>query len=108
LQELTPAQAAVLDRLLNRGFRLVAFPLYASAVGVRRDSFAALLAPADPDGFRLLGDPCLLIGGNLSVLVRRESGPCFVWKKQSVEATPDLLAQLGRFSRELQDTLVTP
>jgi hypothetical protein len=105
LQELTPLQTAVLERLVARDFRIVAFPLYASAVGVRRNSFAALLVPVAEGGLRVLGEPCCLIDGNLSVRVRRGAGQCFVWKSKSIEATPDLLAQLGRFSEDLQHVL---
>ena len=57
MQELTPLQIAALDRLVARGFQLVAFPLYASAIGVRRDCFAALLMPVEGDGLRILGEP---------------------------------------------------
>jgi hypothetical protein len=104
-QELTPPQTAALQRLVERGFSLVAFPLYASAIGVRRDSFAALLEPVAAGGFRVLGEPCYLIDGNLTVRVRRGLGQYFVWKSKSVAATPDLLAQLAHFSQDLQTAL---
>jgi hypothetical protein len=105
LLELTPVQTAALERLVARGFTLVAFPLYASAIGVRRNCFAALLVPVAEAGLRVLGEPCYLIDGNLTVRVRRGDGQWFVWKSKSAEATPDLLAQLGRFSEELLDLL---
>ena len=105
MQELTPVQTAVLERLVARGFALVAFPLYATAVGVRRGSFAALLVPVDGGGLRVLGQPCYLIDGNLSVQVQRPGGPHFVWKSKSVPVTSDLLAQLGQFNEELQKLL---
>ena len=105
MQELTSAQTAALERLLARGFRLVAFPLYASAIGVRRDSFAALLVPAENSVLRLLGDPCYLIDGNLSVQVQRADIRRFVWKGKSVEATPELLAALQQVARDLQEVL---
>lgn len=105
MQDLTPLQTAVLERLVARGFRIVAFPLYASAIGVRRDSCAALLVPVDGGGLRLLNQPCYLIDGNLSVQVQRGGSRRFIWKNKSVEATPDLLAQLGKFAEDLQDAL---
>ena len=108
MQEFTPVQIAVLERLAAQGFTLVAFPLYASAVGVRRDSFAALLVPVAEGGLRVLGEPCYLIDGNLTVRVRRGAAQCFVWKSKSVEATPDLLAQLNRFSEDLLEVLSAP
>lgn len=99
--ELTPVQTAAIERLVARDFTLVAFPLYASAIGVRRNSFAALLVPVAEGGLRVLGEPCYLIDGNLTVRVRRGDRQWFVWKCKSAEATPDLLAQLSRFSEEL-------
>ena len=103
--ELTPVQTAALERLVAHGFTLVAFPLYASAIGVRRNSFAALLVPVVQGGLRVLGEPCFLLDGNLTVRVRRGGRQWFVWKSKSAEATPDLLAQISRFSEELLDLL---
>jgi hypothetical protein len=105
LLELTPVQTAVVERLVARGFTLVAFPLYASAIGVRRNSFAALLVPAAEGGLRMLAEPCYLIDGNLAVQVQRAGGPCFVWKGKTVEATAELLAQLRQFTDELHELL---
>jgi hypothetical protein len=96
--ELTPTQRAILERLAARGFALVAFPLFASAIGVRRGSFAALLVPAEGGGFRFLGQACYLIDGNLSVRIARNGRSLFVWKGREVEATPALLAELASFS----------
>jgi hypothetical protein len=95
----------VLERLVARGFRLVAFPLYASAIGVRRDSWAALLVPVEGGGLRVLGQPSYLIDGNLSVQVQRAGARHFVWKGKSVEVTAGLLAQLSQFADELQNAL---
>ena len=94
-----------MEHLVARGFRLVAFPLYASAIGVRRDNFAALLVPVPEGGLRLLGEPCYLIEGNLSVLVRRGAAQFFVWKSKNVEVTPDVLAALKQFSDDLREAL---
>jgi hypothetical protein len=105
LPELTPLHTAALERLVACGFQLVAFPLYASAIGVRRDSCAALLVPLDGRTLRLLGQPCYLIDGNLSVRVQRNGSPHFVWKNNSLPATSGLLAQLSQFAQELQDAL---
>jgi hypothetical protein len=101
MPELTPAHVAILERLVAHGFTPVAFPLYASAIGVRRGSFAALLAPGDQAALRLMGEPCYLIGPNLAVRTRRQGQPVFVWKDKSVEATPELLQELDRFSADL-------
>jgi hypothetical protein len=105
MPDLTAAQIAVVQRLIAQGFTPVAFPLYASAMGIRRGSFAALLVPADNATLKLLGEPCYLIGLNLAVRTRRHGRPCFVWKQQSVEATPELLQELARFSADLTAVL---
>jgi hypothetical protein len=106
MQELTPAQFSILERLASRGFNIVAFPLYASAIGVRRGLFAVLLVPVDGGSLRILGDPCYLIDGNMSVRVTRNGRSAFVWKSREVEATPDLLAELGRFAADVSALLL--
>jgi hypothetical protein len=106
MPELTPTQIAVLERLAARGFSFVAFPLYASAIGVRRGEFAALLTPVEGGAMRLFGDACYLIEGNLAVRVTRKNGPMFVWKKREVEATPERLAELAKFSADVAELLL--
>ena len=44
--DLTPQQLAILARLQQRGFEVVAFPMYESYVGVRKGNCGALLASA--------------------------------------------------------------
>jgi hypothetical protein len=106
MQELTPPQLSILERLTARGFSIVAFPLYASAIGVRRDLFALLLVPVEDRTLRILGDPCYLIDGNLSVRVTRKGRRVFAWKSREVEATPELVAELGRFATEVSELLL--
>ncbi len=105
--ELSPKQIAILENIAEHGFAIVAFPLYASAAGVRKGNCAALLAPIPNSGMRLFGDPCWLVDGNLSVRVRKNKIEWFVWKKQEVEATPERLAEVSGFRRELEDLLAT-
>jgi hypothetical protein len=108
MPELTAAQIAVLERLIERGFIAVAFPLYASSVGVRKGNCAALLAPVPGGGMRTFGEPSYLVDGNLSVLVARDGRRWFTWKKKQIEATPERLAEVTEFARELADLLLTP
>ena len=63
---------------------------------------AALLEPISGGGFRLFGEPCVLLDGNLTVRVTQEGQSWFVWKKQRLEATPERLAELDRFISELK------
>jgi hypothetical protein len=62
--ELTPQQITILQRIISREFQVVAFPLYANAVGIRRGNYAALLDPIAAGGFRVFGEPCVLLDGN--------------------------------------------
>jgi hypothetical protein len=101
MNEFSPQQIGVLERLGKQGFILVAFPLYANAVGVRKGSCAALLDPIANGGFRLFGEPCVLLDGNLTVRITEKGKTWFVWKKQRLEATPERLAELQSFVAEL-------
>ena len=99
--ELTPQQVAILERLVEHGFRPTAFPLYASHIGVRKGNCAVLLAPVDDAGMIIFGEPCYLVNGNLTVRVKRAGREWFVWKKTELEATPERLAELALFTNEL-------
>ncbi len=103
--ELTPQQMAVLERFAAQGFRVVAFPLYESAPGVRKENCAALLAPVAGGGMKLVAGPCYVVEGNLSVRLARGGKEWFVWKKKELEATPERLAELQRFAEELDNLL---
>ncbi len=100
MPELSALQIAVLERLQAGGFELVAFPLYANYVGVRKGNCAALLQPAG-DGMKVFSEPCYLVAGNLSVRVTRGGQQWFVWKKNRLRATSERLAELDQFSTAL-------
>jgi len=106
--ELTPQQLAALERVAAAGFSFVAFPLYASHVGVRREECAALLQPVAGGGMRVYGSPFVLVGGQPSVRVNRGRRSVFVWKKQELEATPEREAALAAFVRDLAAALEPP
>jgi hypothetical protein len=103
--ELTPEQVALLEQLVAEGFQVVAFPLYASAVGVQKGNCAALLAPAEGGLLCLLSEPSYLLEGNLSVRVNRDRRQWFVWKKKQLEVTPERQGELERFAEELARAL---
>ena len=102
MNEFSPQQIGILERLVSKGFTLVAFPMYANAVGVRKGSCAALLDPIANGGFRLFGEPCLLLDGNLTVRITEKGKSWFVWKKQRLEATAERLSELEKFVAELK------
>jgi hypothetical protein len=102
VNELTSQQVAILERVVAGGFSVVAFPLYANAVGVRRGDYAALLDPVAGGGFRVFGEPCVLLDGNLTVRIVDKGKSWFVWKKQRVEATDERVRELEQFVSELK------
>lgn len=103
--ELTPQQIDVLQRLRARGFHFVAFPMYERHIGIRKGNCAALLEPVADAGMKIFGAPCYLVAGHLSVRATRRGCSWFVWKKVEVEATPERLAELAQFVRELSQAL---
>lgn len=104
--EFTAQQISVLERLHASDFQIVAFPMYANYVGVRKGNCAALLAPAGADHFKIHGQPTYLTGGNFSVRVTRERRDWFVWKKEKLEVTAERLTELDRFSVQLSQILL--
>ena len=67
-----------------------------------------MLAPIPNGGLKLLAPPSYLVGGNLSVKLKRGSGEVFVWKKKEVIATAEKLSELNAFRRELSQILDLP
>jgi hypothetical protein len=106
--DLTPQQISILGRLHQRDFQIVAFPMYANYIGVRKGNCVALLASAAADKFTLYGQPSYLIAGNFGVRVTRDGHDWFVWKKEKLEVTPERLAELDAFSTELTALLLAP
>lgn len=103
--ELTPQQIAILERLIAAGFRVVAFPLYESKVGVRRADCGALLAAVEGAGMSVWGAPFWIVGGQPAVKVKREGRELFVFKKNQVDATKEREAELKRFQGDLEAIL---
>jgi hypothetical protein len=101
MNEFSPQQIGILQRLIEKEFVLVAFPLYANAVGVRKGRCAALLDPIANGGFRVFGEPCVLLEGNLTVRITEKGKTWFVWKKQRLEATAERVSELESFVAEL-------
>jgi hypothetical protein len=104
--DLTPQQIEILERLHSRGFEIVAFPMYASRVGIRKGNCAALLSAIDSGGFTLFGSASYLIGGNFTVRVTRDGCDWFVWKKERLEATPARMAELEIFTAEVSQAML--
>jgi hypothetical protein len=99
--ELTPLQMQTLERLFAAGFRPIAIPPYENALCVHRGDCAAVLAPVENGGLKLLAPATFLLDGNLSVRLKKSSGDVFVWKKKEVAATAEKLRELEGFRSEL-------
>jgi hypothetical protein len=103
--DLTPTQMQILERLFESGFRPIAIPPYEKALCVHRGECAALLAPVENNGLRLLAPVTLMVDGNLGVRLKKRTGDVFVWKKTEIPATDQRLHDLEQFRRDLEETL---
>jgi hypothetical protein len=52
------------------------------------------------------GEAYYLVGGQLSVRMRRNGREFFVWKGTEIEATPERQSELTRFREELEELLL--
>jgi len=107
MQEFTPKQMQVLQRLFEAGFRPIAIPPYESALCVRRGECAAVLAPVELAGLRILAPASFLVDGKFGVRVKRSGRDVFVFKQQELEATPERLNELADFQKTLDELLAT-
>jgi len=103
--ELTPQQMQIMERLFAAGFRPVVIPFYENALCVKKGDCAAVLGPIPNGGLKNLASPSYMVGGNLSVKLKRGSRELFVWKKTEIEATPDRVSELESFRKELSGLL---
>jgi len=101
---LTPAQVARLESLLKAGFQFVTFEQFARYPGVEKARFVALL-DISGEKVRQFGSVGYHLGCGIGVLVERAGGRAFVWKNESVEATPELLAVYEKVKSELSELL---
>jgi hypothetical protein len=102
---LSPAQVARLESLLKAGFQFVTFEQFARFPAVEKAGFIALL---DLSGgkVRQFGSVGYHLGSGIGVLIERSGGRAFVWKNESAEATPELLAAYQRVKKELGELLM--
>lgn len=102
---LTPAQVARLESLLNEGFQFVTFEQFARYPAVEKAGFVALL-DISGEKVRQFGSVGYHLGNGIGVLIERRGGKAFVWKNESAEATPELLATYESVKKELAELLV--
>lgn len=104
--DLSQTQIAILERLHTTGHEIVAFPMYANYVGIRKGNCAALLCPKMSGGFAIYGTPAYLVSGNFTVRITQNGREYFVWKKEKLEATAARIAELEAFANELSESLL--
>src|ERR1700761_8056955 len=93
-----------LQRLYLAGFDLQTFERFPKAIGVLRDDCLAFLVPG-PDGLQILGNVGWRMGESLGPLVEREGRKVFVYKRETLDATPERIATLEKFRSGLKAVL---
>ena len=104
LRQLTPSQVAKLERLVRAGFKFVTFERFARYPAAEKNGFVALLDTA-AGRIKIFGQVGYHLGEGIGVLIELGAGKFFVWKEQTVAATPELLQAYLDFRRDLQAIL---
>jgi hypothetical protein len=99
-----PDPSEQLQRIYLEGFELQTFERYPMCVGVLRDGCIALLRTT-PTGLERVGVSGWRMGEVMGVLVEHEGRQVFQAKSEIVEATPERLGLLRRFSADLERLL---
>ena len=89
----------------GREFRPIAIPPYESALCLRRGECAAVLAPIENGGLRILAPASFLVDGKFGVRVKRGEREVFVFKQAELDATPERLRELEEFQKALDEAL---
>jgi hypothetical protein len=101
-----PDPSEQLQRLYIEGFELQTFERYPTCIGVLRDGCIALFR-STPTGLEMVGTPGWHMGELMGVLVEHEGRQVFQAKSETVDATPERLATLSRFRRDVELLLNT-
>ncbi len=99
-----PDPAEQLQKIYLAGFELQSLERFPTSVGVVKGNCMVLLQ-ATPMGLQMIGQPGWRLGDVLGVLVEKEGKRFFQNKLSVVEATPERLAELDAFRRELENLL---
>jgi len=102
--ELTSNQVRTLESLLQAGFKFVTFERYARYPAVEREGFVALL-DITGGNVKVFGQVGYHVGEGIGMLVEKGQRKAFVWKSQSVTATPELVAAYERIKLDLRRLL---
>ena len=72
---------------------------------LEKSGFVALLDPSS-ERLTLFGQVGYRMGKNIGMLVERGAGKCFVWKNESLPASPELLAGYEQFKSDVERLLL--
>ena len=97
---LSAAQVARLESFLRAGYQFLTFEQFARFPVAEKGGFVALLDVSGEE-VRQFGSVGYRVGSGIGVLVERVGGKAFVWKDQSVPATPELLTAYEKVKNEL-------
>ena len=100
LPDLTQAQIKVLEKLLKAGFEFTTMEHITRHLVIEKSGFISLLDPAEGK-LKLFGQVGYRVGNGIGMLIEQNARPAFVWKKQAVAATPELLSEYARVKTEL-------
>jgi hypothetical protein len=99
-----PDSAQQLQAIYLEGFEIETFDRFPNTVGLTKGGCIALVQPT-PAGLKLIGQPGWRMGEVLGVLVDQAGRKVFQAKSELVEATPERLAELESFCREIDNLL---
>ena len=102
-----PDSAEQLQQIYVAGFELQTFDRFPKCIGVVRDECVAMLVPG-VNGLQILGTPGWRLGESIGVLTEVAGKKVFQAKEQIVDATPERLETLQRFTQDLSAILKPP
>ncbi len=101
---LNAVQISKLEKFLKAGFKFVTLEHVARYLAMEKEGFVALLDPSDGK-IAVFGQVGYRMGNGIGMLVERREGKAFVWKSESVSASPDLLDAYAKIRAELDALL---
>ncbi len=93
--------AEQLQRLYLAGFEFQTFERFPNTVGVIRGECIVLMMPT-PQGLQMIGAPGWRVGEVIGVLTEVGGRKVFQNKAQTVEATPERIAELEKFGADVK------
>jgi hypothetical protein len=96
--------AEQLQRLYLAGFEFQTFERFPNTVGVIRGECIVLMMPT-PQGLQMIGTPGWRVGEVIGVLTEVGGRKVFQNKDQTVEATPERIAEVEKFRSDVKSAI---